>query len=675
MAVPKKKQDAIEGLSESLNSRAYGPKLHINERTPLSNEREQVLTSWSDIRPPKADPAAEILSQPLEPAPGRFDPFHEHTYTTPNFLRNDTMTKKRGMSFSTKFFLASLAFFLIAIGVAGYLFVYGGNTISPQNIDMQVVAPSMVDGGKQSSLQVLISNRNQSPLQLVDLVVDYPDGTRDPNNPTQTLSHERQTIGDIASGEQVKRVISAIFYGQQGTQQTINATLEYSIPGSNSIFEKQVATTFLVGSSPVSVTVGTPTEAIAGQQFSFDVTVQSNSASPIDNVLLQGQYPFGFSVLNSTPPSSAGGTVWRLGTLAPGASQTVHITGTIDGQDGDQRVFRFFVGSDADQTDTVVKVPFLSVPQTLTVRRPFISATIALGSQSGKNVTAVAGSPQTGTITWQNNLPDAVSNMQVVLALSGPALDSKSVNSTNGFYQSTNNTITWTKDQQPELANVPPGGSGTLNFTFSTLPPGSGGMVYANPTVNLTVSVSGVRPGQDSVPETITSAATTQVSLSSLVGLTATALHFSGAFQNTGPMPPVVGQATSYAIVWTATNSSNTIANAVATATLPPYVQYLGAASGSGISYDAQSRTVTWNIGDLKAGAGYSGAAVTGTFQVALTPSISQVGNTPPLTGIATLHGQDRFANVQVQTTAVAPTTLLGSDGAFTQSMAPVSAK
>ncbi len=582
------------------------------------------------------------------------------------------MARKKRLSWSTKFLITSSVFFLGAVGVAAYLFVYGGNTISSQNIDMQIIAPSLVDAGKTTSIQVLVSNRNQVPLQLVDLIMDYPDGTRDPADQTKALSHERQSVGTITSGQQIKRVVSALFYGQAGVTQNLSATLEYTIPGSNAVFQKQVSATFLVGSSPISVSVNTPTEAITGQQFGFDVVVQSNAAAPIDNVMLQGQYPFGFSIISSTPPADAGGTVWRLGTLAPGASQTIHIVGSIDGQDGDQRVFRFLVGSDADSTDTVVKVPFLSVPQMLTVRRPFISASIAVGSQSGKTVTAVAGASQVGVITWQNNLPDTVSNMQVVLTLVGSVLDAKSINSGDGFYQSTNNTITWTKDQVPTLASVPPGGTGTLSFTFATLPPGSGGTVYANPTVDLSVSVSGVRPGQDSVPETVASAASTQVVLSSLLGLTAQALHFSGTFPNTGAMPPVVGKPTSYTILWTAANSSNTIANAAVSATLPPYVQFVAAQPGSNITYDAPSRTVIWNIGDLKAGAGYSSGTVAGSFQIAFTPSVSQVGSEPALTGQATLTGQDRFANVKVQTTADAPSTLLNADSGFTGSMGQV---
>ena len=166
-----------------------------------------------------------------------------------------------------------------------------------------------------------------------------------------------------------------------------------------------------------------------------------------------------------------------------------------------------------------------------------------------------------------------------------------------------------------------------------------------------------------------------QVTVASKVKLTAQALHFSGAFANTGPMPPVAEQKTSYTVLWTASNSSNTIGNASVAAVLPPNVTFIAAQNGSGITYNAGSRTVTWDLGDLKAGVGYSSTARTGAFQVALLPSAPQVGLSPALTGAATLTGQDRFAQVTVSATAEAPTTALQGDTGFQIGMGAVAPK
>ena len=625
----------VDHLKDSLYSRQQKGMQDV--RAPLTKSEEEAPKAWP------GEPASQA-SRPVMP-----------------------QTSRTSMALATKFLIGSGVFFVLAVAGAGVFFFSGGNYISPQNIDLQIVAPSLIDGGTAANLQFIITNRNSSQLQLADLVVDYPDGTRDPKDTTKTLTHQRISVGTIAAGQQIKLTSAAVFYGSEGSAQSIKAVLEYSVQGSNAVFIKESEEPITIGSSPVSVSVDAPSEAIAGQPFAITVTVQSNSATPVEDVLVQAQYPFGFSVRSAAPKAESGSTLWRLGTMAPGAVQVIRLTGSIDGQDGDQRVFRFTGGTNKDQTAGKIQVPFLSVPVTLTVHRPFITASIAVDGKTGAKVSAAAGKPLQGTIAWQNNLSDPVSDIQIKLTFSGPVLDRSSIDPGIGFYQSNDNSITWTSAQDPILAQVAPGGTGTLNFGFGTLVPGTGGIVYTNPVVDLSLSVAAVRAGQGNVPEQVTSAATMEVSLASAVSLMAQALHFTGPFSNAGAMPPRSGAATFYTIEWTVKNSSNTIAGATVSTVLPSYTTFV-AAQDSSIAYDAGSRTVRWSLGDIAAGVGYSTAARTGSFQVSLTPSDSQVGSAPQLTGATALSGTDRFAQVQVSASAEGPSTKLTEAG-FVQGM------
>lgn len=634
-------------MKDSLYSRAHGPKFNIETRTPLETDNiERPPVAWSDS---KIDP------EPEEP--------QHHLMTKPP------------MSGASKFFIGSFIFFILAAGAASYVVFLGGNGISPQNIDIQVVASSIIDGGKESTFEIIIDNRNQLPLQLVDVSIQYPEGARSAQDDTKPLTYERQTIGTIGAGEQIRRTSRAIFYGQEGAGQKVKVTLDYSVPGSNSIFQKLAEANFTIGSSPVSISVNAPQEAIAGQSFGMDVTVTSNSPAAIPNIVLQTQFPFGYNLSSSEPPAEQNGAAWRLGSLSPGDSKVVHIVGVMDGQDGDQRVFRFLTGSNADQTDATLKVPFIVVPQTITVHRPFISAVLSLAGKTGKTVSIDSGKIVTGQVKWKNNLSTPISNVELTLSLSGAILDTSSIGSTDGFYQSQNHTITWTKENNPDLAVVAPGGTGSFSYTFSTIPPTTGGAIYSNPTVDLQLAVSGVREGQAGVPENVSSAATLKASVASQVLLTAQGLHFIGPFQNTGPMPPVAEQPTTYAVVWTVTNSSNTIANAMVSASLPSYVNFVTTQPGSGIQFDKSSRTVSWSLGDLKAGAGFSSAARTAAFQIVLLPSASQIGKTPNLTSDLQLSGQDRFAQTPVHVIVVAPTTVISNDTNFVRGMETVQVK
>jgi hypothetical protein len=63
---------------------------------------------------------------------------------------------------------------------------------------------------------------------------------------------------------------------------------------------------------------------------------------------------------------------------------------------------------------------------------------------------------------------------------------------------------------------------------------------------------------------------------------------------------------------------------------------------------------------------------VQGSFQVSFTPSTSQKGSVPALTGQATFSGYDRFAGVQVSATADPATTETTQDPGYTSANATV---
>lgn len=645
----REEKSGVERLKNELYARSYTPDDPAT-RSALTPSSAEAPRRWTTEQS-EAGNTPPVLTTPPPMAP---------------------MTK-RSMSFAAKFLIGSMIFFLVAMGLAAYVFFGGANVTSPQNIDIEVLAPSLIDGGKEAQFEIIIRNRNTTPLELADLVIQYPDGTRSAVDPTQNLSHERQSIGAIKSGEEIKRTAHALLYGEEGEQKTVKVTLEYSVVNSNAVFERNSEVQFLIGSAPVSLAIDSPAEVIAGQTFALEITVRSNATTPIKDIVIKGEYPFGFSTASSEPKADAGG-VWRLGTLNPGQSRSIRITGSIEGSDGDERIFRFVSGANDDDTDPLVKVPYITVPKTLTVRRPFISGTIAVAGQGGKTISVVPGATVNGTVTWVNNFSEPVSDVELTLSFKGPALESDSIQGPSGFFQSADNSIIWSKDQDSSLASVSSGGSGTFQFSFTTKTPGAGGTLITNPLIDLNLAVRAVRPSSGS-PEIIASAATARISVSSSVNLSTQVLHFSGPFSNSGFMPPRAETPTTYTVVWTVKNSSNTVGNGLVTATLPPYVKFVNAQAGSTITYNEGSRTVTWNLGDIKAGTGYTIGARSGAFQIEFIPSASQIGQSPILVNGATLSGQDRFAQIQLEDQSEVATTKLVGDPNYTNGMDIVAPK
>jgi hypothetical protein len=85
------------------------------------------------------------------------------------------------------------------------------------------------------------------------------------------------------------------------------------------------------------------------------------------------------------------------------------------------------------------------------------------------------------------------------------------------------------------------------------------------------------------------------------------------------------------------------------------------------VSYDESSRTISWNIGTLASGSGFDAVAKEVSVQLALTPSIGQVGNSPILLGNITFNGTDAFTEVPVKTVTESITTKISTDPTYVQ--------
>ena len=87
--------------------------------------------------------------------------------------------------------------------------------------------------------------------------------------------------------------------------------------------------------------------------------------------------------------------------------------------------------------------------------------------------------------------------------------------------------------------------------------------------------------------------------------------------------------------------------------------------AGENINYNSSTKEIVWSADRIAKGAGVTGVSRTVSFQVSLSPSLSQVGTTPVIINSATLTGHDDFANVDVKVGKPSLNTRLDSDLAF----------
>ncbi|MFH1178716.1 MAG: hypothetical protein V1711_03290 [bacterium] len=576
-------------------------------------------------------------------------------------IRSSRYNGKRRVRIAVMFFITALIFFIVAFGAAGYFFYYGGNSVSADKITIDIQGPTTIAGGDTVPLSFIITNKNSVAIENAIIEIDFPNGTRNADDVLSAFPRYVENLGTIPSGGTITRSIKVIMFGGAGESLTLPTSFSYGTANSNATFVKNSSYALAISSTPLSVSVDTITEVISGTQFTITLTVRSNATISMNNVVLSGAFPFGFSVTSSSLPLDNSSLL--LGTLLPGKSKTVKLIGTLIGQDNDKRVFHFTIGTAKTPNDQTLAVSYLTQDATVTITAPFINTILSLNGNTAPQSVITSGGYQRVNVSYTNTLQTSIENAMVAVTISGSAIDYDSINTSNGFYQSADHTIVFSRDTDPSLAILAPGASGIGTFSFSTLAPE---ILPVSPTVTFSVSVSGTRKGQTNVSEEVKTSTTKTAKVATTVLLSSSSLHSSGSLTNSGPIPPRAGQATTYTIVWNVQNKGSAIADGVISTTLPSFVSYTGLAT-SGFSYDKGSRTVTWNVGNIA-----QGASAQGSFQVSITPSTSQKGSIPVLTGPASFSGYDRFAGVQVSAKADPTTTETKGDPGYSPTNAIV---
>ena len=293
---PDHEKEKIDRLRQAMYSRTLSEKLHDRERRTFDQGRPMVGDDWK---------REETNLQPM-------------------------MTAPRGLGVMRGLLWwilgSAVIFFLGAGGFFLYYFTVGSGSIpaSPQNVDIVVSGPPQVPSGEPTELQIAVVNRNSVPLQLADLVVSFPKGTRSPVDFATDEPTLREPLGSIEPGGRRQGTVSAVFAGAEGGHDIVKVEVEYHVNGSNAIFVANNNYVLNFSSAPVALTVDGNTQTVAGQPVQLTVTLASNANAPIKDALLSASYPYGFKFSSATPAPLDGQTaLWSLGDVNPGQKKTM----------------------------------------------------------------------------------------------------------------------------------------------------------------------------------------------------------------------------------------------------------------------------------------------------------------------------------------------------------------
>ncbi|OHA20498.1 MAG: hypothetical protein A2849_00690 [Candidatus Taylorbacteria bacterium RIFCSPHIGHO2_01_FULL_51_15] len=558
------------------------------------------------------------------------------------------------MPWLKRLLIVSVIFFFFAAGLAFYGFWRGGNTISPQNISVEVQGPVGGGAGEEMSLDIHISNENPLSLESVDLLVEFPESTRAPDALSEPLLRYRDSLGALSAGERILRTISFVPFGEEGETQTILITAEYRPKDSNAIFSREIEYEFTLSSAPVHFTLDLPKEVNADQTFEMLLELTSNSSVVQENLMVEAKYPFGFQFEESSPNPTFGKDIWLLGDIEPQGKRSIRIRGNIRATEEAERSFRFSTGTQSPKDEKQIGTVFSKETAAVSIQKPFITLDLLVNGEKGETFVVRSGQVARADVAWESNLDSKITDLEITATLLGDIYNTASVESSGGFYDSNVNTIRWDKQTSPRFAVVEGGERATESFSLGLLSVATDPGAFKNPSMTIEVSARGKRLDERGASERVELTIKKEIKIATVLTLSSRLSYNDGPFSSTGPIPPRVGEATTYTVTWSLSNTSNGVANTKVSAVLPSYVTWLGEISpvSEELSYKALGGELVWNAGEAEAGEGVGSPPREVSFQISILPSLSQVGTSPTLIGEAAARGTDRFTGVEVKSNA-----------------------
>jgi hypothetical protein len=393
----------------------------------------------------------------------------------------------------------------------------------------------------------------------------------------------------------------------------------------------------------------------SGQLVEVTVTAASNSTTPLNDILITAEYPNGFNYQSSSQEPVYGENVWHIAELVPEEKEAITIKGIVTGLTEESLQIKFAAGPADPENQYSISAPLADSNAEFTVERPFIDVAVEIANQT--NGAAIISQDELAEVQIDivNTLDETVYDMVVEVIPSGNALDENFVKDSSGFYDSNTNSVRWEVSNNPSFAEVNPGDSRALDFTIIQ------GQTKTTSAFNLVINVYARRVAESSATEQLIGTVTREGKYSSSVELGSQAGRNVGRFGDAGPIPPQVGEATTYTVTIVAEAGANDMNNAVVNTSLPVYVNWLDEYDTQGsVVYNTVSKELEWTVGDIT-----SGQRKELSFQVSITPSTSQVRAIPVLINRQTLRANDRFTGELLQDIAAPVTTELSTEAGF----------
>ena len=525
-------------------------------------------------------------------------------------------------------------------------FVLKRNTFSKEVLKIEIIGPSEIEAGKEVEFLVKYKNNGNFRLEEPQLIFDFPENSFAEGKFLERKILKEELGSAIYPGEERSFSFRAKIFGKEGEAKVAKASLSFRPKNLKAFYSAQ--TTFLtkIKSVPLTFEFDLPSQIEPQKDFDFKIHYFSNLDSVLENIKILVDFPVGFEILDSKPKPIQE-KEWQFSLLNKFEGGRIEIKGRIFGEIGEGKIFRakfgilkegkFVVLKETEKGIEIVK-PLLYLRQQVNGKPEYVAS---------------PGEWLHYEIYFKNVGEENLKNLFLISKLEGEGFDFETIKSETGNFSSGDNSIVFDWRKNPKLEILKPLEEGRVEFWIKLKEDFKGEPILKNK----------VFLGQ-AREEFL-------VKISSKILFSQKGFFQDEVFGNSGPLPPTVGQVTTYTIIWQVKGGQSKFQNLVVKAKLPKNVTLTGKifpeTEMSKFSFDQNSREITWLAGELNPREEKSFA-----FQVSLLPTQEDRGKILNLIEDTIMSGNDAFSGKNVEVKVEPLNTFLKEDPTINEEKAIV---
>lgn len=557
---------------------------------------------------------------------------------------------KKGRGILFYFFSLVILGLLAVVVYAGYIF-YSKNNPASARVEFAISGEESVVSGEEFFYAISYKNLGGVGIKNIEINLTYPENFIYLDS--SPAAREKNSIWKFSGleahrSDEIK--IKGKIIGKAGEAQNILGTLVYTPENFSSEFKKEAAFENIVSGTGLALIIEPVAGVLVGEENEIVIKYKKEEADFLNKFRLTLDKSDNIELTGGATTTN----VWQAETadkeqeikikfkVKDKVSEREEITLNFEYSDDGNKYYEFYEK----------KLDFEVIKNSLNL------SLILNGSRSAQGIDF--NQTLNYSIAYANKGEVEMKDIVIMAVLNSDILDWKTLaDKNNGELGS--NTITWSKEQIPQLATLAPNEEGLIDFFINVLPIeqvnlNSSSKHQVESYAQFSIGGLEVKENEDTKSNTIVSKVNSDVKLDEEVRY----FNDDNIAVGSGPLPLKVGETTSFKVYWKLTNNLHELHNLRLESALPDYIYWddKNRTTVGNIYYNESSRKVVWEIGRLPV----SVFAADAEFNLSITPVESDRNKVLVLLPGTTVEATDSETGSAISKVGKAKTTKLEDD-------------